>query len=654
MPPPIVNPYGHIKIYNQPDCILPKSFFEGRFIPHVHQDSLDYEQWWMEQIRRCEQGWADGGYRVTGTMYYHLNFKKINMIDVATENTIMEHPYFAFEDQELFNDIEQCRADKLGIILITGRGWGKSFDVATVIEHEYTFRDVSECIVSASTDRFATLLWEKIEMGLNSQPEEIRRDMIENTSNQKQSGYEDIDPLTNRYKLYDDTSFIRKVVYDSDAEKTRGTRPNIHVFEEVGAWTGAAGLLDCLRKSEPSWWRGRFKTVFPMFIGTGGAMDTGGSIDAKLIFESPGDYGLRAYEYQDRKIGKFYPAYVKFGGFYEKSGVSDQPGAKEFLDFRRDSKKKNPDSFRQETSEFPYTPEEAFQSTGTGVFPIDILEKQYVRIERDPALKAMVQRGNLEWVRTGSKITGVKWEQDDLGVFEIVEHPEWTKKSWDKDKINNLYIAGCDSFDSVAEDTAKFKKKSSEVKRLRKSRGANFIYKRFYHVSMTSRIFVARIVQRTDNATDFYWNTVKLNMYYNAKVLVEYTKIGILQHYISEGFENMLYKRPRLDSTVVKETVSTNKYGISMPGPVKRHVISLLEKYVKTDCDQIYFPSFLRDMMQFTYERQETNEHDETMGASICMLADDDMYKVSAKEANSSTTHFPRFTRDPFGNLVFT
>ena len=654
--PTLVDPYSHIRVYNQPDCDLPKSFFEGRFVPRFHPESLDYEQWWEEQTRRCIDGWKDGGFSCSPVHYYHLNFKRINMLDVATGATIMEHPYFSYEDQELFNITQECKThpDKPGIILITGRGWGKSFYTASVVEHEFTFTDVSECFVSASTAPFANRLWQKIEAGLNSQPSEIKRALIAEPADEIQSGFEDRDPATGQWRVYDDQSFIRKVVYDSDPDKTRGSRPNLHIFEEIGSWTGAASLLDCYKKTEASWRRGKFITTLPIYIGTGGAMDTGGSIDAKLMFENPEEYRCRAFEYGDVKIGKFYPAYVKFSGFYEKSGVSDTVGAKEYLDAMRESKKKNLDLFRQETSEFPYNPQEAFQTSGSGVFPIDILERQYVKIERSPALKKMVQRGHLDWIRSGSKITGVEWRADEDGPFEILEHPEWTKKTWEKGKISNLYIAGCDSFDAVAEDTVKLKKLKADVTRGRKSRGANYIFKRFFpSLQMTTRLFVARIVERTDDATVFYDNTIKLNMYYNAKVLVEYTKLGILQHYIHTGYEHMLYKRPRLDSTVIKESTSTNRYGVAMPIQTKRHVVTLLAKYVRTDCDQILFQSLLRDMMRFSYEGLDKNDHDDTMGAAICMLADDDMYNTAVKEEEKVSWSFPVYRRDPSGNLVF-
>jgi len=642
---------SEIVIYNQPDCTLPKSFFEGRYIPNLHPESLDYIQWWEEQTKRCLEGWSDGGHSVTPAYYYHLNFKKINMLDIKTNQVIVEHPYYSYEDQQLFQDVHWCRHNgNDGMMLITGRGFGKSFGVSTIVEHEFTFSDVSESIVSASTERFAALLWEKVEMGLNSQPSEIRRSLLKDTSTIKQSGYSMRDEETNRFVNVDSASIIRKVVYDSDAGKTRGTRPNLHIFEEVGSWTGAASLIECFKKTSPSWRRGSIKMTFAMFIGTGGEMDSGGSTDAKIMFNNPEEYGLRAYEYKERKIGKFYPAYAKYTGYYEKSGVSDKEGAKADLDRQREKVKSNPELYRQLSSEFPYDPDEAFQVSGHGVFPIDLLEKRYADIERTPALKNMVQKGDLEWDREGSKIVGVRWVANPDGIFEILEHPAWTKESWNHGKIANLYVSGCDSFDAVAEDDRKM---SESERKNRKSRGANLIYKRFFNASETSRLFVAKLTQRTDDATDFYWNTIKLNMYYNSKILVEYTKTGILQHYITNGFEYMLHRRPRLDSTVVKESLTTNRYGISMPVEIKRHAISRLVSYVRTDADQLFFTTLIRDMLGFTFEGRDKNQYDETMAAAITIVADDDMFKLAARSTESNTTHFPKFVRDSFGNLVF-
>ena len=177
------------------------------------------------------------------------------------------------------------------------------------------------------------------------------------------------------------------------------------------------------------------------------------------------------------------------------------------------------------------------------------------------------------------------------------------------------------------------------------------MFKRFWKATETGRMFVAKCTQRTDDATSFYWNTVKLNMYYRSQMLYEHTKIGIAQHYITNRLHDMLYPRPRLDTVgIIKKTVSTNTYGITMPIQVKQHAISRYGQYIDQYADQMYFPSQLLDAMEF---RWGSSKHDETMAAAIAILGDDDMYNVLIKESKEKSMNFPKFVRDRNGHIRF-
>jgi hypothetical protein len=977
-----------IVIYNQPDCVLPKSFFEGRFPPDVHPDSLDWEQWWDDQTERCKNGWSDGGYKVTGPYYYHLNHKKINMLN-HVDKPMIGHPYYSEEDQQLFNDIAEAREDGQGLILLTGRGFGKclargtkvlmyngtlkevqnvekgdllmgpdskprkvlgttygtddlyevvqrqgmnytvnsrhmlslrrnpgkqlsdkwvpyneygdvcnipikefasksqkfwntfsgyrhqgvefksksvtispywlglwlgdgnnhntgisskddeiveeiykyakelglkvtinqnksktcptytlsignaggrnplislmkgynllknkhvpfdysrnsknvrlqllaglidsdgyykkgvysftlkdkqliddiefiahslgfktrkhqkirkiksldfqanywyisiygnvdvipcklkrkqaidinknkdpyitsikeikykgigqyygfeldgdhlfiledgtvthnSFDISSLAEHEFIFYPASEVIVSASSDFFAKELWFKINLGLNSVHDELRPNLLTSNRDYMESGMKWTDPDTSKQKTIGYRSKMHRVVYDNEPGRTRGTRPNIHIFEEMGSWSGAAKLIDCYNQTEASWWRGSKFTCFPVLIGTGGQMKQGGSEDAKVMFEDPEAFNLKAFEYQytEEKTGKFFPAFVKFGGFYEKTGVSDQEGAKKWLQARREKKKKNVKTYQQEIQEFPFNPEEAFQISGSNIFDYNLLYNRYKSLRTNAELKAVVQKGNLKFVRNGSTIVGVEWEQDDEnGIFEIVEHPHIDSNT--HKPVRHLYVSGCDSFDAVAEEDADNDNKS---------KGSIFVYKRFWKATETGNMFVAKITQRTNDATKFYWNTVKLNMYYGCKMLYEHTKIGIAQHYITNKLHHMLYERPKLDSVgVIKKQYSTNTYGVTMPIQIKQHAIMRLAQYYDNNLEVCYFASQILDAMEFKWK---SNKHDETMAASIAILADDDMYQLSIQENKKSIRKFPTFVLDRRGKPV--
>jgi len=626
-----------VKIYNQPKCALPKSFFEGRFPPNVHPDSLDYIQWWKEQINRAKHGWSDGGYTVPGNYYYHINFKKINMLDERNKPFI-GNPYYSQEDLDLFKEMNEARASGQGFILVTGRGLGKSVNVSTLVEHEFSFYPASEAIVSASTDFFAKELWFKIKLGLNSMPDELRPNFLSNTKDYIESGLKWKNEATGKEKVIGFRSKIHRVVYDNDAGRTRGTRPNIHVFEEGGSWSGAAKLIDCYNQTEASWWRGSIYTSFPIIIGTGGQMKQGGSEDFKVMFENPEAFNLRAFEWEGLKTGKFIPAYRKFGGFYEDSGNSDVKGAKEFLDKRREKKKKNARVYQQELQEFPFEPQEAFMISGFSIFDVNKLFERYSEIKKSPELQAVVERCDLKFIRSGKKIIGVERVMDENGPFEIVEHP----KKGDTGGIpKGLYVSGCDSFDAVEE---------MDEDNPEKSKGSLFIYKRFWKAGESHNIFVAKITQRTNNASKFYWNTVKLNMYYGCQMLYEHTKIGIAQHYITNKLTQYLYPRPTLDKVTFKDSKSTNMYGVTMPIQVKQHIINRYSEYIDDYADQMFFPSQIYDAMHFRFG---SSKYDETMAAAITILADDDMYYVEVSDRAKAKKVFPKFVRDTNGKLVF-
>lgn len=639
-----------IEVYGQPECALPKSFFEGRFIPDFHQESLDYEQWWDEQVNRCLYGFKDGGYAATPAYYYHLNFKKINMLD-ERGSILIFHPYFSDEDQQLFLEVDEAKRDGQGIIIGTGRGFGKSYDISSIVEHGFTFHEGHESIISASIEKYVNELQQKIELGLNSQPDQIRLGLLEDTKLRKLSGYKiKVNGQEKKEGLF---SSIKKIIYDADPDKTRGTRPSIHVFEEGGSWaTGKASLKQCYKKTEPSWWRGKFYTSLPIIIGTGGSMDNGGSEDFKEMFNHPRSYNLKSFEWDGERIGKFIPAYRKFSGYYERSGKSDEKGAKVFLDGRRESKMEDPELYRQETMEFPFNPKEMFQVSGTGWMPAALLEKRYADIERTPELKAMVQRGDLDFVYAGSRITGVTWTANPKGIFEIVEHPIWTRSNWSGAHPKGLYVSGCDSFDAVEEEGSQDSKKSP---------GCIYIWKRFWRVSETSRFFVARLKQRTDDAKEFYWNCIKLLLYYSGeypcKMLGEYTKIGIFRHFIENHFEWLLYPRPKLDTveTGVKKTTSTNRYGVTMPGPIKRYVIKNYADTLKEPgiMELMYFLQLILDNLAFSFEGYDKNRHDDTMAAAITLLADGDMFNVAVKVAEVQAINWPVFRTNAKGVIVF-
>jgi hypothetical protein len=263
----------------------------------------------------------------------------------------------------------------------------------------------------------------------------------------------------------------------------------------------------------------------------------------------------------------------------------------------------------------------------------------------------LVKPYNIHLVKEANKIVGVELEQTPKGIFEIAELPVWLRPGWDitEPRPIGLYLGGNDSFDSVLEKTTVKTKKNQESK----SKGSHFIFKRGgWKASETGRLFVAKLTQRTEDSTEFYWNTIKLSLLYGScKNLIEYTMKAIFHHYITNGFEHMLYKRPRLDSTVVKESVSTNTYGIAMPIEVKLDVIKGFASYIReTNADSMHFLSLIKQCIDFRFG---SSAFDEVMAAAIVKFADTDMVKVGIRQERKEAESWPVLRRDRWGNLVF-
>jgi len=245
----------------------------------------------------------------------------------------------------------------------------------------------------------------------------------------------------------------------------------------------------------------------------------------------------------------------------------------------------------------------------------------------------------LEWIDKKNIKKGVRWEAKKGGTFTIVEHPMLNSEGNPQEK---LYIAGCDSYDAVEETTDD---------KDGKSRGSIFVYKRFWKPSILGDIFVAKLTQRPDDAEDFYWNTVKLNMYYGCKMLYEHTKIGIARHYITNKLTMYLYEKPDLVSLgVLKKTKSTNRFGVTMPDPVKRYIIQQYATWIKKNIDSMFILSQMEDGINFIFG---SSAFDETMAAAITLLGNEDMYSIKIKEDEENTRSFPKFRTNAQGKMIF-
>lgn len=89
------------------------------------QDSKPYDDYWIEQLRRCSEGYTVNGYRLTGDNYFFLNFYRMPIVDdkkKLSEASGEGFPKFVAEQYKFFHYFEMCELLKRDVVALKSRG----------------------------------------------------------------------------------------------------------------------------------------------------------------------------------------------------------------------------------------------------------------------------------------------------------------------------------------------------------------------------------------------------------------------------------------------------------------------------------------------------------------------------------------------------
>lgn len=87
--------------------------------------SKPYADYWMEQLRRCSEGYEVNGYRLTGDNYFFLNFYRMPIVDdkkKLSEASGEGFPKFVAEQYKFFHYFEMCELLKKDVVALKSRG----------------------------------------------------------------------------------------------------------------------------------------------------------------------------------------------------------------------------------------------------------------------------------------------------------------------------------------------------------------------------------------------------------------------------------------------------------------------------------------------------------------------------------------------------
>jgi hypothetical protein len=313
-----------------------------------------------------------------------------------------------------------------------------------------------------------------------------------------------------------------------------------------------------------------------------------------------------------KETSLFIPSYLKYGGTWEYRGTPDVKKAMDMMVTRRSLLEKDPVMYIQELQEFPMILEEVFLVRGTNIFNQDKIAEQLtaLSISKEKHYKT----GKLEYILDKSgDIKGVTFREAADGKIIIVEPPEI--KKGDKTPLNNLYVAGVDSIDQGRKDSLI---EGSKLAMAIKKRIGDSMF------SGTTNIYVAFYNERSDDVRWDYENVLKLAIYYNCRINIEYTKINIVSFFRTKG---QLWRFLRRPSIAIGANVSGAKASTLIGTPATSAVIAHQDQkwadYIDDNYFSIMYPPVLEQSRDYTANNR--TKWDFVVACGLAELAEEDM-----------------------------
>jgi len=541
-----------------------------------------HREYWMEQHKRCLEGYHNGEFWIPGTYYFYLNFSPILAKNEKTGRKQQEFARFTDVDLEYFNIVERARKEKKGIILLKPRRTGFSFKNSRLAVHEYNFYRDAKCIIAASNSELSKYTMNMALDGLNF--------LDKHTEWRKQRDPDTKDFVKARYKETKDGvttwkgnhSEIFTLTFKDNPFAAIGKSANLFFWEEAGKFSN---LISSYNISEPCWKDGDDMIGIPLVYGTGGDMSVG-TKDFAEMFYHPEKYNLLAFDniWEEEKVGTkcgwFIPATrMRFGEYkgesmVDKDGNSNQELAlKSILDFRELKKRGgSKQDYQDALTQYPIHPGEAFLQKTGNMFPTADLSARLAKLQTDTSITGadyigdlvLTEDGKVEW-KLNTKLKPINnyptdKEDSSEGCVVIFEHPYI-------DEVGQTpygrYLVGVDPY-------AQDKSENSS------SLGSTLVYDK-----VTNRL-VAEYTARPATMNDYYENVRRLIKYYNGICLYENQIPGLFQYLHNKNESYLLMDQPEYIKDIIQDSKVNRQKGIHMTAGIKAHGEDLINAWLRS------------------------------------------------------------------------
>lgn len=636
--------------------------------------SKKFREFWKEQYKRCKYGMTVNGYTITGFHYFFLNYYTLPLVTKVQEagkGRPEGFPSFTVAQYIWFHYLALCCKLLKNAALMKARGIGFSEINAAMAAAEFTVIRESNTVITCHDEgklrKTLKKAWHALAfLDKNTQGGMSKNKQIKNTDLEKTSGAYIMDHGTKIPTGWQST--ILGIVAD-DPQKIRGDRADFLLYDEAGSWPG---LETAVTQGEALVEIGGVRFGVMVFGGTGG--DKGTNLEGlRKIYYNPLEQNVLPYRHHYTEGGEvvetgfFIPAYQQMYEYLDSRGWCDPEKTKPILQNKRNAKLNNPKAYLEHCAEYCWTAEEAFAQEGQNKFNKALIAEQLTRI-RALKIGPRPQAGRLMPIYKNDKckfkeIENFRWIPDQLSKLQILEHPIWSDlyreqqnkerqkaeaagKNYEEDTqvyetMQDLYIAGIDGIDIGQAQTSKDTKDPSDF--------CIIIKKRAF--GMQEPIIVAMYKDRPQDINTAYKIAMCICKYYNAKINVEATRIGLLNWAKKEGLLSYFMRRPRATLADIRSG-NTKSYGTPATGAIIEMQTDLVATYVEDYSHNIWFEEILDELQKYNPENKR--KFDIVAALGMLELADQELSaRVPIKVEKDTDNKFQDFGywRDSKGYL---
>lgn len=594
----------------------------GRYCSYLPR-SKRWDAFWKEQYTRCKYGMTSHGYTITGDNYFFLNFYQLPVVDMdkaSGEGTNESFPVFFASQYMFFHYLQMCRVLHKNAALMKARSIGFSEINASLAARLYTTIKRSRAMITCFKDTYLNGTFSKLDHALtfiNTNADGFFKPRLTDKALEKKSGYQvKIDGQFTDFGW-------RSVVIGINGSKPsniRGDRVDLLIYDEAGSWPDLTTAV--VQGQELCEVQGVPRGIM-LFGGTGG--DFGLPLEGlKKIYYNPKAFKILPFRHkwtQDGttiESGFFLPYFLQSLNpeYMDSRGVCNQTEYKKLLQEERNNLLAVPEEYLKKCAERCWNAEEAFTLEGQNKFNKMKIADQLAKI-RLHKIGPRPQVGTIDYTYKSNKhslenIDGFRWLLNS-GKVQILEHPVWSdlyKEQIEKQKreaeeqgidfeapvyteMNDLYVAGIDGIDIGAAQTSKETRDPSDFCIVIKRRA----------FGLNEPQYVAMYKDRPQNIREAYKIAMCMCRYYNCRINIEATRVGMITWARENKCLQYFMKRPRATLTDIKYG-TTKQYGTPATKTIIEQQTDLIADYVEDYGHNIWFEDMLEQLNGYNDENK--------------------------------------------------